>query len=185
MTFHVAYRNEFQKAEVDALTAEDAATIYCVRHPRRGNDYILVEADGRRHIIFTGDLPISVLPHVDTLSPGRRAGVRAAFVVMAVFGLLLVVAGLIQWNSAESQIRRGFGREDSTAVPLFIFGIPALLIGLFGALLLSGQSPPAPSTEANPSTAEERLRQLDESRSKGLLSDAEYEQHRKDIIASL
>lgn len=108
---------------------------------------------------------------------------RTVGIVLAFIGVLLIVFGAMRWSSAESQIRRAFGQTDVVAIFLFIGGAVALLIGFSRSLTSSPSTSDSPPLSNN--SVEERLRRLNDLRAKQLLSDAEYEQRRKDIIASL
>ncbi len=104
-------------------------------------------------------------------------------IVLGVLGILLIVFGAMQWSSAASQIQRAFGQADLLAISLFVSGGVALLIGLAISIASSGSVANSPPPVTN--SVEERLRQLDKLHSQHLISDPEYEQRRKDIIASL
>jgi uncharacterized membrane protein YidH (DUF202 family) len=121
-------------------------------------------------------------------APSASAGLSQASIIAGVVGILLFVFGAIQWSSAESQLRRAFGQTDGLGLFLFLAGGASLLYGVLSGLgILPGS--PSGSTVASPSppvtSVEERLRLLDELRSKQLLSDSEYEQKKRDIIGSL
>lgn len=108
---------------------------------------------------------------------------RQAGGVVGVIGILLLVFGAIRWNSLASQIARGFGGSDGVGLLLLLAGAAAVAIGswhYFDASSARGNLPSAVSR-----SAEDRIRQLDDLRSKHLITDAEFEQRKKDIIASL
>lgn len=129
-----------------------------------------------------------VPPNANSNRPGPAfqrdvSPVQYAASLTAVIGILLIIFGSIQWSSAESQLRRALGEDDLLAISLFVGGGIALLVGITIGL----RSWPSVSTSPPPITnsVEERLRQLDTLRSQQLISDAEYAQRRKNIIASL
>jgi cation transport ATPase len=126
----------------------------------------------------------------DEARTSTASSITTTGIVLAISGVLLIVLGGIQWSSAASQIRRAFGQTDVLAILLFIAGAIALLIGLIGLLNAFSRGPgssPAGSDSSHPASTsvEARLRRLDDLRAKQLISDAEYEQRRNDIIASL
>ena len=103
-------------------------------------------------------------------------------IILAIVGLILIIFGVIQWTSLASQGRRALGDIDVLGISLFVGGAVALLLGsssLASSLFVS-YTPPTVTK-----STEDRLRQLDDLRLKGLISDTEYEQRRKDIIASV
>ena len=109
---------------------------------------------------------------------------RAVAVVIAAIGLVLIIIGIASLNSLESQFKRGLGGSDEVATILFLVGIPALLGGLFFAIATPGSK--ATNHQSNDSTdTETRLRRLQDLRQKNLISRAEYEQQRKQILNNL
>jgi len=102
-------------------------------------------------------------------------------IIAPIIGLLLIVFGIVQWTSLVSQSMRAFGAIDTLAISLFVGGILVLLLGSFS--LASSQAVSNTTTTIQISI-EDRLRQLDDLRSKNLISDIEYEERRKNIIAA-
>ena len=94
-------------------------------------------------------------------------------VLLLVFGVLLIALSQVTGNGflISNWLENG-------GVILIIFGVIAIVIEYVWP---SGIKMPPPASKS----AEERLNQLNELRVKQLISDAEYEQRRKDILASL
>lgn len=101
----------------------------------------------------------------------------------AIAGVLLIIFGVIQWNTGESKLRRSFGQTDVLAVLLFLGGAIAFIKSFSHGSTTSPSS--SDSARLADRSIENRLRELDNLHTKQLISDAEYEQRRKDIIAML
>ena len=123
------------------------------------------------------------------LYPGQRAGSaaplaigREAAIVIGIVGFILLVLGALRWNSMESQFARGFGQSDGLGIMLLLGGAVGLIVG--GYALLA--TPPASiSLSVKAISVEERLRQLDDLRSKELITEAQYQQRKQEIVSSL
>jgi hypothetical protein len=121
------------------------------------------------------------VPVVRASSEIRTQSFSVGGIAGIVLGLLLLIAGAIEWSSAGSQVRRAFGQGDPIAILLFILGSLAVVLGFFlGFSLLSITRTNDPSA-----TVEDRLRRLDDLRSEGLIAESEYQQRRAEIVASL
>jgi len=107
---------------------------------------------------------------------------RQSGIVIGGIGFLVLVFGALRWNSVGSQLARELGQTDGLGILLLLGGGIGLLWGLY----LAFATDPAPlAAPVVPKSAEERIRQLNELRSNNLISDVEYEQQKRDIIASL
>ena len=82
-----------------------------------------------------------------------------------------------------SQFVRAAGQTDWVGISLLLFGGIGLAEGV-SDIFAAPNSVPTPTPVAA-KTAEERIRQLDDLRAKHLITDAEYEQRKQAIIASL
>jgi hypothetical protein len=128
-------------------------------------------------------------------SPSRQQSTSHQFgIVFAVSGVVLLVFGALRWSSASSQIIRAFGGSDNFAVLLFILGAGALAMGVYilntfpAARIVETISRIRPQSEESgisESPVEQRLRQLDDLKVKGLLSESEYVERKAAIIATL
>jgi hypothetical protein len=110
---------------------------------------------------------------------------REAGAVIGIIGFVLLVLGALRWNSMESQFTRAFGETDGLGITLLFAGGAGLAFGgyvFFSPRTVSTAAPAPP--DAVPSI-EARLRQLDDLRSKNLISDAQYEERKRNIIASI
>jgi hypothetical protein len=103
--------------------------------------------------------------------------------IFGVIGVLLLVFGAMRWNSAGSQLQRALGGTDGFALLIFAAGAVALAMGFSIGFSLPSSNASSPSSVTY--TAEERLRRLDDLRSKQLISDSDYDLRKKEIIASL
>jgi len=108
-----------------------------------------------------------------------RSGTRS--IVLVVVGVFLFIAVVLdvnhQWNT------RRVVDIGLMHILAFVGGIASTLVGLrsfFKSSPTSQDSPPPVGT-----SVEDRLRRLDDLRAKHLISDAEYEQRKKEIIGSL
>lgn len=97
-------------------------------------------------------------------------------------GVLLLLFAFVRWNSMESQLLRAVGQGDGLGSSLFLVSVVTLGIGVW--LLLDSNSSRDLQSPARQSV-EERLRQLDDLRAKRLISEAQYEQRKTEIIASV
>lgn len=123
--------------------------------------------------------PIQRSIHDDsTPAIGRNAGV-----VIGIAGLLLLLFGALQWSSIGSQVARAAGQTDGLGIALLLAGAAGVIVG--GYAVLSVSQPSAAPQPTSSRSVEERLRQLDELRSKNLITDAEHAQRKSEIIASL
>jgi uncharacterized membrane protein len=111
---------------------------------------------------------------------GGLANTRQNGIVAIVGGVLLVVIGAIRWNSLESQFSGLAGKTDGVGVLLLVSGAMALLVGLD---LLVGSG--AKRGTRAPRSIEDRIRELDHLRTKELITEGEYEERKKQILASI
>lgn len=102
--------------------------------------------------------------------------------VVTGLGVLLLLFAFVRWNSMESQFLRAVGQGDGLGSSLFLVGVVTLGIGVW--LLMDSSSSRNLQSPARQSV-EERLRQLDDLRAKQLISEAQYEQRKSEIIASV
>jgi uncharacterized membrane protein len=109
---------------------------------------------------------------------------RAVAVVIAAIGLVLIIIGITSLNSIESQLQRRFGGSDDVATVLLVIGILALLAGLFFAIAMPASNSADRRDSASEHT-ETRLRRLQDLRQKGVITRAEYEQRRTQILSKL
>jgi hypothetical protein len=105
---------------------------------------------------------------------------------IAVIGLMLLLFGALRWSSMESQLIRAFGGSGGLGAALLLAGALGIVVGasLYFSRPSGSEGPSAVSPAPAPSV-EARLRQLDELRSKGLITDADYEQRKREILAAL
>jgi hypothetical protein len=141
-------------------------------------------------------LPALVFMHTRSLQPAGAPSTqpstssREAGIIFAVVGFVILMLGAIRWNSAASQLVRTFGGSDGLGVLLFLGGVTGLALGLY--LIVAGQVSPSAAPLATPVQAsvaklsvEARIRELADLRSKGLITDTEFDEKKKDIIGSL
>ena len=108
---------------------------------------------------------------------------RNTGIVVGIIGVLLLLFGTLQWTSMASQISRSLGQPDHLGVGLLLGGAMGVLAGMYGVFFAS---PSQPDLSVTPNaSAEGRLRQLDDLRSKGLITDDQYEDRKNQIISSL
>jgi len=115
---------------------------------------------------------------------------RETGVIITVIGFALLILGAIRWNSAASQLVRAFGGSDGLGVLLLLGGFAGLVLGL--SLFANGQGSPsaAPASTAGQAPAakmsvEARIRELTDLQSKGLITESEFDEKKRDIIRSL
>jgi hypothetical protein len=106
---------------------------------------------------------------------------REPGIIIGGIGLLLLIFGALRWNSAESQLARAFGQTDGLGIMLLLGGGIGLVLGLYLGFAII----PAPVAPVSPKSVEERIRQLNGLRSNNLITDVEYDQRKREILASL
>ena len=141
-------------------------------------------------------LPALVALHTRSSQPVRASSgqpsgnSREAGIIFSVVGLVLLIVGAIRWNSAASQLVRAFGGSDGLGFVLLFGGITGLALGLylFAASPVSTSvapiSAPIPAPAAKLSV-EGRIRELTDLQSKGLITEAEFHEKKREIINSL
>lgn len=103
-------------------------------------------------------------------------------ILAAALGGLCIILGVVQLNSAGSQLTRAFGGRDDTATTLIVIGFVLLLGGLLAFALRRGASP---KDSAQSDAPEQRLSRIEELRRKGLISKPEYQRLRSEILKQL
>ena len=80
----------------------------------------------------------------------------------------------------------GWATTGFTSIALFCIGLPILIVGALLSLRGSRKSAPAMSYEGfsgnSPAALKDQLKQLDEARNAGLISDTEYERKRQQLL---
>lgn len=150
--------------------------------PLRGSQWVEVAVDPST---FYGP------PDAGQASPAQFPIGREGAIVLSIAGLICFVIGVLRWNSIGWQIARGFGQTDGVGMLLLLGGAVGLIVGGYALFaspsaprsLVSATAPRPPATNA--ASVEDRIRQLDDLRSKNLITEAQHEQRKQEIISSL
>lgn len=146
------------------------------------------EIQARLPAIITMRARSSQASGAPSIQPSGNA--REAGVVFSVVGFVLLILGALRWNSAASQLVRTFGGSDTLGVVLLLGGAVGLALGLY--LYASGQVGPSVASVSTPVqgpvaklSVEARIRELADLQSKGLITQTEFDEKRRDLINSI
>jgi hypothetical protein len=112
---------------------------------------------------------------------------REGSIALTVGGLVVLLVGVLRWNSIASQWMRANGDTDGLGLSLMLLGALMLITGLIhfsNTQTSSKPEEPVRSTGVDTSV-EGRLRQLEQLRSSALITDSEYAERRRAILTSL
>jgi len=146
-----------------------------------------------QEIAKEGSAPVSATSQ-DAAAPIMNSNIAVALLVG---GAVLVLFGLVDFNSAGSQLKRAIGVSDPLPVALMVFGAIMAVAGLVGILsaqstsnsqstgarsTLPNQMVPPATSELSGKTAIEQLERLGALKEKGLLTQEEFDAQKKKII---
>ena len=119
------------------------------------------------------------------MAPDQGFGIPGWFIALFVIAILVGLGTLIWRISVARKIAEGAGLDPNTATAVTLLSKDGVDAAYLASALASRTHPHAPEPSQAPRSAELRLQELQTLKDKGLVTQAEYDARRKDILGSI